>query len=528
MMELEAYLIQFRRRIRLQDTVGLLQTTLWVPAVLAIAIQLTGRLIPAPNLSVWTAAPLPVWLIVVMAFGWLTPKSLMSIARGVDQTLGLKERLSTATAFKNHDIKTASPNLLANLLLRQREDAIQAASAIRPAQDLPIPWLWRQATVGLTLILISLLLNQIHNPMTLLLQERAAIKEEAQAQAEQIEHLKKGIEESTELSAEEQQELIKKLEQLAEALRQNPGDLEQAIADLSRFEEALRQDLDPNLRSSEALLQSFASRLSEFAGSQDESSQQDSASEALQALSKKLDEMSPDEREQLARNLAQMAAQSFQLGNNSLGQSLSDLAQAIQDGDKNSAQQAANAAQASMSELENRISSQHAIQAAIAQAQNSRQALSQTAKSTSPNVVNSSGQNPGASPGSGTQPGAGGGARANQLPPASGGRINVRPQGSSANAPIGSLDNQVYSPWERTEAGENELFIPGQELQEGETTTTESQSPQIGIANPALVPYNQVFFQYLTTANQSMQSDFIPGDLRDFVRDYFASLEPGN
>ena len=528
MMELETYLSQFRRRIRLQDTLAMLQTTLWIPAALAIAIQIIGRLIPVPDLAVWTVIPFPVWLIVVAGLGWLAPKSLMTAARNVDQALGLKERLSTALAFTNIDPKLTSSNLLSGLIIRQREDALRAAAAVHPEQDLPIPWHWKPAVVGLTLLVISLLLTQIRNPMTLLLQERAAIKEQAQAQAEKIEAFKESVEESAQLTDEEKQELIKKLEQLAEALRNNPGDLEQAIADLSRFEEALRRDVDPSLGSTETLLHSFANRLSELAGSQDESGKQDSASEALQALSEKLDDMSPAEREQLARNLAQMAASSFQLGNNSLGQSLSDLAQAIQAGDKDAAQQAAIASQASMKELEKQISSQQAIQAALAQAQASRQALSQTAKSTSPNSGQAGAQNPGAAPGSGAQPGAGGGSFANQLPPARGGRTNVRPQGNAADAPLGSLDNQVYSPWERPGTSENELFIPGQELQEGETTSIEGQSPQAGIANPSLVPYNQVFFQYLSAANQAMQKDFIPGDLRDFVRDYFASLEPGN
>ncbi|MEO8610179.1 MAG: hypothetical protein ABI690_19955 [Chloroflexota bacterium] len=41
------------------------------------------------------------------------------------------------------------------------------------------------------------------------------------------------------------------------------------------------------------------------------------------------------------------------------------------------------------------------------------------------------------------------------------------------------------------------------------------------------VPYDQVFSDYSNAANRALQSDYIPLGLRDVVRDYFSSLEPG-
>jgi hypothetical protein len=41
------------------------------------------------------------------------------------------------------------------------------------------------------------------------------------------------------------------------------------------------------------------------------------------------------------------------------------------------------------------------------------------------------------------------------------------------------------------------------------------------------VPYNQVYTQYDNAAKRALQSDYIPLGLRDVVRDYFSSLEPG-
>jgi hypothetical protein len=49
-----------------------------------------------------------------------------------------------------------------------------------------------------------------------------------------------------------------------------------------------------------------------------------------------------------------------------------------------------------------------------------------------------------------------------------------------------------------------------------------SQNP----AGQSLVPYSQVYSQYLNSANRALESDYIPLGLRDVVRDYFTSLEP--
>jgi hypothetical protein len=42
----------------------------------------------------------------------------------------------------------------------------------------------------------------------------------------------------------------------------------------------------------------------------------------------------------------------------------------------------------------------------------------------------------------------------------------------------------------------------------------------------SLVPYTQVFGDYRQAAYQALEDPYIPLGLRDFVRDYFSSLEP--
>jgi hypothetical protein len=43
----------------------------------------------------------------------------------------------------------------------------------------------------------------------------------------------------------------------------------------------------------------------------------------------------------------------------------------------------------------------------------------------------------------------------------------------------------------------------------------------------ALVPYNEVYGDYRNQANRALESDYVPLGLRDVVRNYFTSLEPG-
>jgi hypothetical protein len=81
-------------------------------------------------------------------------------------------------------------------------------------------------------------------------------------------------------------------------------------------------------------------------------------------------------------------------------------------------------------------------------------------------------------------------------------------------------------PWERRQAGGAELSISGQDTGQGETQVREQENPLPGAAGEALVPYHQVYQDYLDTANQAMERSYIPPGLKDYVREYFSQLEP--
>jgi hypothetical protein len=41
-----------------------------------------------------------------------------------------------------------------------------------------------------------------------------------------------------------------------------------------------------------------------------------------------------------------------------------------------------------------------------------------------------------------------------------------------------------------------------------------------------LVPYYEVFYEYLDVANQAMEQTYVPPGLQAYVREYFTRLEP--
>jgi hypothetical protein len=91
---------------------------------------------------------------------------------------------------------------------------------------------------------------------------------------------------------------------------------------------------------------------------------------------------------------------------------------------------------------------------------------------------------------------------------------------------VGELDQQVYVPWERRPSSGEELTITGPDTGQGETQVREQVEPLPGAPGQALVPYHEVYYDYLDAANQTLERSYIPSGLKDYVRQYFSQLEP--
>ena len=491
-----------------------------------LMIQTISRIIPIPNQRVWTFIPLLLWIPGSWLVTYLRRFSLMHAAIQVDQELDLKERLSSALAFQGYP----APSQVVDFYRRQRADAILHAAEIEANTAFPLHWLRRPLLTAVVLLVLTAASLFLPNRMDLRLQQRQALKEAAQEQAQSIERLAEQVRANEELSPEAKEELMRRLAELAEALRLNPGDLEQALADLSRFDEQVSAGLDPSLDVQQVYLDLLAKRLSGMLGSETGEESIETSQAALDKLEEMVDSLTEEELEQLARQLAQMSAQAVQAGASEQGQALAALAQALSSGEAQTTGQAIQNLQASLENLNQQLNDQNAQQAALAQSRAAQAAIGRTAQALA-RLQGSSGQ-----PGSGSQPGqgtsqgqtvGGGGSKANTLPPATGGNMNLpSPHGQAAQAQTGIFNDQVYAPWERSASEGEELFIPGQDTGEGETSTRESEGSQAGLVNPALMPYARVFPQYLYAANQALDRAAIPLELRDYVRQYFSSLEP--
>jgi len=565
-MTLFPYLTRFRRRLRLRDGWRWLQRSAWVPALGALLIQALGRLLPIERLDLWSLAPFAVWLLAVPAYAAFYPAPAMRVARRVDLELGLRERLSTALAFapqpqartaasrpagEGAPANEARPYADPRLLAVQYADALQAAQTVDTRRDFPLAWQPRPLRLPRALVMLAVGSAVLPNAMDITLAERRAVRQEAARQAERVEQIRREIEQEQALSPEEREELLRRLAELAEQLRANRGDLEQAMADLSNVEKELQARIDPNAAAQAANLQALADRLSALANRRRDpsASAAQAAAEALAALAEQMEGLSPEQQQQLAQQLAQAAAQAAQAGDQALAQALSSLAQAAQTGDAQAAAAAAQDVEVALAQTEGRLNDQEALEGAIARLQQGRQALSQAAQAAvaaaqagqmGPNAMtgqpgNQPGQpgqqgqagQQGQNPGQGQGVGPGGGSNSNRLPPGqSGGRPNVRPQGDAPITDPGQLAGQVYSPWQRPAPSGDQLFIPGQDTGQGETQTSQGQSNQPGSSNPALVPYSQVYYNYFTAASQAIQAGHIPSSLSTYVKEYFTQLAP--
>jgi hypothetical protein len=538
--ELLTYLDRFGRRLRLFDGWLLAQRSLWIAVLAGLLIGVIGRFWPIPNLALWGLAPLAFWLLAVVGITLLRRQPPLHVARRIDAELGLKERLSTALLLKTPtgDAAEFDPELVA----LQRADALHAARSVALPGAYPLRLLQRPLATALLLCLGVLVLAVLPNPMHQILAERSAIARAAAEQAERLERLAEEIQRAEELTPEEREELARQLQEVAAQLRANPGNREEALADLARLEEELRRRIGGDWVARQDALASLAARLQALAGSESsDGTAAEEAAEALQALAELLESMTPEERTALARALAELAGEAALSGEADLAQSLAALSQAAQTGDSQAAANAARSAAAAASESEGAATAQARLQQALNQIQSGRQSIaragtqpgaatagaSSSGQNSSQNSGNNPGNNAGNSAGSGQSAGGGGGTNANRLPDATGsGQAGNRPQGAALPGRESHLDEQVYVPWQPRGETDAELFISGQDSGQGETEVRTRQDPLPGAPSAALVPYREVYGNYVDSAHQALERDAIPGGLKEYVRDYFSQLEP--
>jgi hypothetical protein len=528
--ELSSYLARFRWRLRLRNGLAFGQRCLWLAILAAGLIVLSGRIWPLEGMRAYAWIPIGIWAVASLVVLLLWPFSEMRVALGVDRELGLKERVSTCLAFSTPEFDLGARSFDPRLVEQMKADALASVRAVEPGRAFPARFDRRRMGLAGALLAAAVLLAFLPNPMDQVLAERKAAAQAAHEQAQKIEKLKEEIEKTVDLSAEEKEKLRQQLAELATSLQANPGDRSQALADLNRAEQALRERMDSSAAARKAALDAIAARLQALAGLQKDEKLGDlqKAGEDLQKLADSLGQLSQEQRDQLASALGQLAARAAQAGDTATAQALAGLAQAAQTGDSAAAGQAAQAGQQALSQASANLANQQALQRALAGVQSSRQAMAQSGQTASQGQGQGQGQAQGLGQGQGQgqQPGGGGGSRANTLPGFQGQGSFKGPTSAGQAAGVGALDPQVYVPRQKLPTAGNELTIPGQDTGQGQEQTSQSPSPLPGANNPSLVPYQTVYQSYLNTAGQALDQAAIPAELKDFVRNYFSQLEP--
>ncbi len=523
--DLNARLAVFRYRLRLRDGWLLFQRISWIAALLVVTILVTGRMVPIPQLGVWAFVPPLFILCASLGYSLLKPVSLMIAARQVDLALGLKERLSTALEF-GEQVEDASPAILVR---RQMADARKIAASIDSRKVFPLKWL-RQPTLAATgILVVALVLAWLPNPMDAVLAERAAVAQVAREQAERIESHQQVIEQSATLTPELQAELLRQLGELAEKLRQNSGDREKALADISQLEASLHRQVDPNADQSQVSLQAIEAQLQTLAKMEDiDEGDPTLSAEALNKMAEELDKMDLAQQASLSGSLSELAAQAAQAGDTTLSQALASLSQATRVGDSTAAAQASSQVLGALDQARQLANDQNALQQAMGHLKNASQAISSAGLPNQSILSNQMGSQSGNNQGQGQsgQGMSGGGTKANQLPPGTGAGQARPPRNQDTGSQTGDPADALFVPWERRSDQGAELTIPGQDTDQGETLTRENPNPLAGLPGTALIPYQQFFSQYQQAAQQAMDRIDIPPAYKDLVRDYFTLLEP--
>jgi len=532
-LSLTTYLAAYRSRLRLRDGLIMAQRTLWMALVGMVVILIIGRYIPLKTRTLGIFTPLLVWLCANTIYSLFHSKRLSDTARLIDLELRLKERLSTAFELElkyPNQISSQPVNQPSNLPSFQYNDALATAANIEPRHAFPLRWLYRPILGSIGLLIAVLILLYLPNPMDTILAERAAVEKAAQEQAEKVEDLKEGIEQSQELTPELQAELLLKLEELARKLRENSGDRQKALADISKMEEELRRQLDPNADLRLTSLEAITSQLLSLA--RQENPHTATPTEALEQIASELANLNDSNRQATVEALAQMAAQASQSGDQALAQALAAMSQSVLSGDSEATMRAAGQVNQAMDQSQNDLAVQSTLAQSLSQLQNSSQSMAQAGQTGAQIASQKPGH--GNNPGQGNTPGqgqsgqgqSGGGTKADSLPPGIGAGQAGRPEDLDTGALVGDLGEEIFIPWDRRPNQGEQMVIPGKDTGQGETANRENHNPSGGQLGPALIPYKQVYTQYIEAAQQAINSSDIPTAYRDLVRDYFTNLEP--
>ena len=562
-------------RVRLQWSLRWVFAGIAAGFALAIIPALIARISPIASQStllILGGVFAGIGLIAMLVWPWIRGRRDTEVnwARRFDTEFRLDERLSTAFELQKGAIDTSDENLRH----RQQADAQNAAYGVNA--DTVLPWRFplRQAMAALVALAALLLAIVLPNPQEEVLATREEVRRTLAEQSQALEAAKQAIQQSN-LSEDQKQQALQALEDAQTKLNDPNTTPEQAMAALNEAQSKLESLRDQAWQQRQEDLQRAGQAMQpdEMTNSLADSLAKgniDQAADQLSNLTETKDGQSLDETQQqrLANQLDQMAreiqnsdpssaqrlrsaAQQLRENNaeaareqlNQVAESLDDAnqqAQASQSLDQSQAQvDAARQAVAQASQPEqqpqgNQAGQQQGQQGQQGQQQSEQQGQQQSQGSqSSPSQSDESGQPGNPADGEG-QPSAGQTGQTGQEGQPSDSQATAGQSGNSSGGPPipqvspghsedSGTDNSVYAPGPRMGGDGSQVQLP--EAQ-GENSPNPSGQSNPGIRTDPTVPYQNVYREYAEAADEAMQSGAVPPGLRDYVRDYFSSLDP--
>lgn len=548
MDDLHNLLRAWSRRARLQQGLSWIFAGLAAGLLMSILPALVARVAPlADSATLLAAGSLcgAAGVLAALAWPWLTRRQNRAAwARQFDRQFRLDERISTAVELDNGTIHIHDDDLRR----RQLDDALAAARSIDARRAIPLRLSWRQALAALGAGAVFLLATLSPNPQQQVLANRAEVRQAMAEQSRALDEARQTIA-GSELSDEAKQQASQAIEEAQRQLDDPNTSAEQALAALNDAQaridalrdQAWQQQREEMQRAGQALQpDELTNRLADSLSAGDF----DQAAQDLRNLTEGGNGQPLDEsqRQRLANQLDQLA-RGMQRSDPSSAQRLRDAAQQLREGDVDAARQQLNqvaggmdnsrqaeSAARSIDKTQSQVdASRRAIAQAAGQEQNGQPAPSAQASAAAGNdQPDQAGQT--GSPSGGQQSSAAGSAQSgtgSESRWAQAGNADAGAerggQATAGHHEDTGTDDSVYADPSRLNGGSAPVVLPNDK---DRSTANPSGNANPGIAGQTLVPYRQVYSAYAQAADEAIQSGSIPPDLRNYVRDYFSSLDP--
>jgi len=542
MDELKGQVKAWSRWARLQHSVALsffgASCGLGLALIIALAARLT-LLLDQPTLIGLSAALVVAGLFAAVSFPWVrharTP--LLAWARAFDQRFGLEDRLSTALEISEGSCTTHSD------VIRhaQRRDAGAVAAGLDVRARLPLRVPRRDAIAALILLIALLLALFLPNPQQDSLARREQLRQAIAQQVEQLEQAKQAITQSS-LSEAQKQAAIQALEDAQRVLSDPDVTPEEALAALNEVQAKLDalNDLtvqqlaeDLNRAGQRLPADSLTNPLANALTNQDF----ERAADALRDLGRVSQDSGQFDQTAAQRAADQLdqLARGVQNSSPELAQHLREAAQHLRQGESVAAQQQLEQAAQALERAQAANQAGQALARAQAHAESARQSIAQQASS--PSQAGNSGQSQRGDAGAGNP-------RAREDALADGRSTSSRNDAAGAGRAAGGGARALPSDAAgANQAGKSDdigtsnlIYAPRRVGGDGQAVVLpDAQSPSVpdpagraarAPAGSSSVPYEQVYGDYARAADEALQRGRVPPEMRDYVRDYFSSLNP--